>query len=405
MPMSLSDEQSSLILPPGDQRAFGALMSQEDVDGGGGGDLLALNVDRVMESLFLLIAQELDGSQGGNGSNHLIGKRHRFRSVADDRTTSEEPYCLVNLVFRAYERTLPYLHALAARSEDFANVIAFVSCVGVAADAASAVLHNRLPRISSDCNDGRRALRVRPSFVGESELAELFQDGHDLRSMQGSVHFFKEMKADDIDYSDDQPPAEKRPLLESADRADPATSAASSCLETVLRTAVQGNVISWILGLYARCSDEVHQKSEGSKLGILNADSTDPCRMPKQSVDADAECCATAREVLGEVLESLLFAQGWVNGLYADVHSEGLSRTTKSAVDDEQGDGRSDRVIRGAMTPIGDALGSVLRSWRSSCGDGGETITLDHHALSLLGTSMDNGNVCKLVVSSVVFLR
>lgn len=386
--ISSSEERSSCVTSN-----FGALPGQDDGgSGGGAGDgLLVLQVNRVMESLFLLVAQEWVGPIGGHGAkNTAAGRRPRVRGVANEGTILEEALHLTNLVFCAYERTLVCQRALVARSEDIAHVVAFFSCMGAAVDTTSAVLRSRSLGIPNGRNKTMYALGLKPSFIAESELAE------PLKNVEIQDDCLLEgVSAGGIVCSGDSSrgPAEESKTFTSNDRTDLSTSAAVSCLETILSTTIEEDLVSWMLVLYAQCRDELGQCGDGRLTG----------RATSESLDEDAEGCVTARKVLAEVLLSLLCAQGCVNGLYADAVEDNPSLRAKDVVNDRQGENLLDITMGSAIAATREALGLVLRSWTHSCSEADET-SLDQHAMTLLGTSADNGNVCKLVVS-ITYVR
>lgn len=394
LPIISSSEERSCIAS-NDQQRFGALPGQEDDGGSGGGDgdgLLGLQVNRVMESLFLLVAQEWVGPIGGLGAKNTAAGRHpRVRGVANEGTILEEALHLTDLVFRAYERTLVYQRALVARSEDIAHVVAFFSCMGAAVDTTSAVLRSRSLGIPNDRNDSMHALRLKPSFIEENELAGHVRNDEKIQD----DCLFEGASAGDIVCSGDsfRGPTEESENFTSTDRVDFSTSAAVSCLETILSTTIEEDLVSWILVLYARCYDELSQCGDGRQTG----------RATSESLDEDAEGCATASGVLAEVLLSLLCAHGCINGLYTDAVDDNPSLPTKDVVSDGQGESLLDIIMGSAIATTREALSLMLRSWTHSCSEADET-SLDQHAMSLLGTSADNGNICKLVVS-IMYVR
>lgn len=387
--ISSSEDRSSCITSN-----FCALPGQDD--GGSGDDagdgVLVLQVNRVMESLFLLVAQEWVGSISGHGAkNTATGRRPRVRGVANEGTILEEALHLTDLVFYAYERTLLCQRALVARSEDIAHVVAFFSCMGAAVDTTSVVLRSRSLEIPTGRNETMHALRLKPSFIGKSELAEPLKN---VANIQDDC-FIEEESAGGIVFSGDSSrgPAEESKTFTSNGRTDLSTSAAVSCLETILSTTIEEDLVSWMLVLYAQCRGELGQCVDGRQTG----------RATSESLDEDAEGCVTARNVLADVLLSLLCAQGCVNGLYAGAVDDNPSLRAKDVVSDGQSESLLDIIMGSAIAATREALCLVLRSWTHSCSEADET-SLDQHAMTLLGTSADNGNVCKLVVS-ITYVR
>lgn len=301
-------------------------------------DDLIVQCTRVYESLLHMaedwVSSQRGGALGLGTPLQAAGRRFR-RGEEGDR---KEGDFLPDLVFAAYTCTLRYQCILVARSQHLAHDVAFLSCLGAALDAASSVLLHKPRReeesAAAGSNSGRvesssQRLRVRPSFVGVREVVD--------RTTAADA------------------PAE--------------TSTTASCLQTVLTVAVEADVVSWMLGLYARCGTERSSSSDGG----------------------DA-CGATTRELLVEVLQSFLFAQGWANGLCA--HGDPDSPSYKG--DCLDGDGG---VMNDGFSTFGDTVRLVIKSWSAS-GEGVPS-TLDQYALSLLGTNADNGDLCKLAVSAV----
>eukprot|EP00903_Cladosiphon_okamuranus_P005498 g5479.t1 len=298
-------------------------------------DGLILQCTRVYESL-LHTAEDWVSSQRGSAPGvgpplQVAGRR--FRRGEQEEEGKEGDF-LADLVFAAYACTLRYQCVLVARSHHLTHDVAFLSCLGAALDAASSVLFSdKLQRgeesAGAGSNGGRAEsssppLRVRPSFVGVRQVE---------------------------DHTAADAPA--------------VTSTAASCLETVLSVAVDADVVSWMLELYARCG------TVGSSSG-----------------DGGDACGATTRELLVEILQSFLFAQGWANGLCAHGVPDGPS----CRGDCSDGDGG---VLTSGFSTFGDTVRLVVKSWSAS-GEGIQS-SLDHYALSLLGTNADNGNLCELV--------
>lgn len=315
-------------------------------------DGLVLQCTRVYESLLLTAedwaavssssSQRREGGALGPSFQAAVGRGCRRE---DDE--KQESDLLADLVFAAYARTLRYQCNLIARSQHLAHDIAFLSCLGAAVDAASSVLlllRKRRRRREEEesagtgCENGRMessyssmlVLRVPPSFVGVHEIDRA---------------------------SANAPPAEE-------------TSSAASCLQTVLSVAVEADVVSWVLDLYARCGG-----TEGSSAGGGGA------------------CGTTTRELLVEVLQSFLYAQGWANGLCA----HGADRPPYYRGDCSDGGGG---VMSDRFSTFGDTVRLVIKSWTASAD--GVTSPLDQYAISLLGSNADNGDLCKLAVSTAV---
>lgn len=371
------------------------LNSSMDQDQHGDGGLL-VQTARVMESLLQLV-EEWVASQGCLDSQSQPA-RHCANIGGGGKYTREEGIALSDLVFGAYSRTLTHQYEVAARSENFAHGIAFLSCMGAAIDATSAALRRRQQETTGS-RGGMAAIQhmaVRPSFFGAEELISLVQEdgGFGQASVEGVSRGAGEV-------GDCQRMQEERVAsAELRDTTNPSTTSYSSCLETILRTAVEADTVSWVLKLYTRCgiaisaSAEPHLHSaggssfDGVQTGVTSSQS------PKE-MDDNVACFTTTRELLADILHSFLYAQGWVNG----VCTGGVD--DPSQMGHVGGGSGGDVVGDGLNSPFGETVRLVLRSW-SSTGEGvREPVALDQYATSLLGTSADNGNLLKLVVSDV----
>ncbi len=361
---------------------------EEHRDEGGAG--LVLQCARVYESL-LHTAGEWASSRGGSLGRTSFGQAGRrggggglgFRGREGEE---QEGGAFAGLVFAAYERTLCYQLALVARSENLGHDVAFLSCLGAAVDAALSVLSQEGRRREEAAARGSLSLDggssgtgdsswqrflVRPPFVGALELDRISADapgGSDSQDVGG--------------VSEDAGPGG----LPASD----AAGAASSCLETILRVAVEADVVSWVLDFYVRC---------GAPAGGARTDSS---QTPEEGEgegsqdDGGGACGAATRELLLEVLLSVLRAQGWVNGL--------CNHDAGRPVQREESPGGDGGVGCTSCSSFEEAVRLVVRSWTASgMSSGGEEVvplSLDQHALSLLGTNADSGDLCKLVVSA-----
>lgn len=370
---------SSSLIGSADQPRVGAWLNHPDRHDGG--DLI-LQCTRVYESL-LHTAEEWISSQG------ISVGGPSFQGLSRGYRRDEEGIALADLVFGAYERTLSCQCSLIARSENLVHDIAFLSCIGAAIDASSAVLFFQNRRReeaaaaaassdkSSSCKVGtaessQSLLHVRPSFVRAQEL--------DL----ASVEFPGEGGPGGLgggDGGDGYGAQECLPIYGEV-------STPASCLETILSVTVEADLVSWMLDLYARCG------------GGTSNDGTKPPSSQQtfegSSDGDDGACGATTRELLVEVLQSFLHAQGWVNGLCVN----GADRPLRN----DEGGGRGDGVVSGASnSTFGQTVRLVVQSWTTTVVNGNEeevTTPLDQYAISLLGTTADNGDLCKLAAST-----
>ncbi|CAM9160635.1 unnamed protein product, partial [Scytosiphon promiscuus] len=288
---------------------------------------------------------------------HMAEEWVSSREAALGRPSVEEGVALADLVFGAYERTLPCQFDVvnSPGSRNLAHDVAFLSSMGAAVDAASAVLSCKKRRReeavgsgSSKSNSCNRSgmprpapfLDARPSFIHVEELLDDFC----APAAEGSL-----LRAGEID------------------------STPASCLQTVLRMTVERDIVSWMLDLYAQCGSATPDRA------------VDP-RTSSQTFDGGNETCgATTRELLAEVLQSFLYAQGWVNGLRA--HGLDCPPHTHERDDDNIGD-----------STFGATVHSLLKSWVASGStyDGKTPLPLDQYVMSRLGTRADNGGLCKV---------
>lgn len=334
---------------------------------------LILQCARVYESLLHTTEEWISsqGSTAGWPSSRGVSRGYR----------NDEGIALADLVFGAYERTLSCQCSLIARSKNLAHDVAFLSCIGAAIDASSAVLfYNRRREEAAASSSGStnrkvgtaessQNFHVRPSFVTAQELdltSVMFPgdggpsghgggDGGDGYGVQESFLVYGEI------------------------------STPASCLETILRVAVEADLVSWMLDLYARCGGST------SEVGTK----THSVQTLERSSDGDGTCGVRTRELLVEVLQSVLHAQGWVNGLCAD-GTDGPSHNDEG--------GRGGGMVTGALnSTFGQTVRSVVLSWTTSIVSGGKEevpLPLDQYAISLLGTTADNGDLCKLAAST-----
>lgn len=365
-----------------------------DQDQHGDGGLL-VQAARVMESLLHLVEQWV-ASQGCPESLPSSQPTRRCTNIGGDgKYTREEGAALSNLVFGAYERSLAHQYGVTSRSGNVAHEVAFLSCMGVAIDVTSATLWKRRQETTS-IRGGVAALQhmpVRPCFFGAQELISLVQEDEGLTQTSdgGGGQRYGEVGDCQRLQEGRVPPTELR------DTINPAATSYSSCLETILRTAVEADTVSWILRLYTRCgvaisaSAEPHRRCVGGNsfedVGTEAASS----QSPKERND-NLACFTATRELLADILHSILYAQGWINGLCVG-GVDGPSQMGQVGVASD-GDGMSGTLD----SPFGETVRLVLRTWNAT-EESDRELAIDQHAMSLLGTSADNGNLLKLAVS------
>lgn len=370
----------SSLVGSADQPRVGACLNHSDGHDDGG---LILQCARVYESLLHTV-EEWIPSQG------ITVGEPSFQGLPKGYRRDEEGIALADLVFGAYERTLSCQCSLITRSENLVHDIAFLSCIGAAIDASSAVLFFQNWRreeaasaavassdTSSRCKVGmaessRHLFHIRPSFVRahELDLASVGVPGDGGPGRHGGGHGGGGYR-------------EQEGLLVNGEVSTPA-----SCLETILTVAVEADLVSWMLDLYARCGG-------GLSNGGTKAHSSQQTFEGLSDGD-DGACGTTTRELLVEVLQSFLHAQGWVNGLCAN----GADRPPRN----DEGGGRGGGVVSGASnSTFGQTVGLVVQSWTTTVISGNKEevpTPLDQYAISLLGTTADNGDICKLAAST-----
>ncbi|CBN76288.1 hypothetical protein Esi_0512_0006 [Ectocarpus siliculosus] len=335
---------------------------QEGHDDGG----LVLQCARVYESL-LHTAEEWVSSQGSTvggtscqaSAAAAAAAANRFGGGGRRGFRGEESVGLADLVFSSYERTLSYQCNLIAQSENLTHDVAWLSCLGAAVDATSAVLFHKRRREEAAARGGRTSkngtmgswqlLNVRPSFVNTQEL--------DRDCSGGSGASGGAVGGGEQEYS--IAPGE--------------VSIPASCLETILKVVVEADVVSWMLDLYAQCGGDTSS-------GGTTTHSSQSSERSSDVVDAHG---ATTCALLMEVLQSLLDAQGWVNGVCA----HGADRPSY------------EMECGGRGPTIGETVRLMLQSWTTRGVSGAEEVhmPLDQHVMSQLGKRADNGDLCKLV--------
>lgn len=316
----------------------------------------------------------------------------RFKSGAVGRNDlREEGRILAEIVFSTYGRTLTYQHELVVRSDKLTHGIAFVSCVGAAIDAASAVLHKQCREPANKAVSPAR-VRVKPFFLGSQELMDFMQVNHSYPGHHnGREHLARDGSGAWGCLGGWEEEGERVAWT------DPADKSAALCLETIFETTVNADILSWLLNLYTRCWGTTTGRGEGhhggGRCGAGRMTAEGAARSLQQPDDASTHC-GSPSELLAEVLQSLLYAQGWINGLctHGDDRPVHARRGPTGSRDDA---GRVGIRGGGVESTFSETTRFVLESWITSRG---EYTPLDQHVLSLLGTSADNGQLCKLAV-------
>ena len=355
---------------------------------------LLVQTARVMEGLLHLVEEWVTSQVGPDSLSQPT--RQCANIGSDGKFTREEGVALSDLVFGAYERTLAHQYQVTVRSGNFAHDIAFLSCMGTAIDATSAALRRQRREITSS-RGGMAALHhmsVRPCFFRDQELISLAQeDGGLIQTSDEAVG----RRTGEV--GDGQCMQEGRVAsTKLRDTTNPAATSYSSCLETILRMAVEADTVSWILRLYTRCgvaisaSAEPHRRCVGGNSFEDVETEVASLQSPKET-DGNLACCTTTREMLADILHSFLYAQSWISGLCTG-EIDGLSQMGQAGV------GSGGDVMSGTLdSPFGETVRLVLRTWNATEGSSRETVAIDQHAISLLGTSADDGNLLKLAVS------
>lgn len=394
-------------------RLSGGGTTGEDVDRV---DALLLNLSRVMESLLRMVEEWiLTGYPGVSG---MRGGGVGCRSSSHGNVPGEPGILLAELVFGSYERILLDQHNLTARSDSFGSGIAFASCVGVAIDSILAVLDDKAVSTRWTLNGGsfgvardvcshsnRRSSRLATvprdrDVGGRDQYGRRRSDGVGIG--RGYSEEGRMVEGMEVNAADDHGPD-----------SSPAPDAATLCLDTILTTVVAFDLVVWLLDLYKRCginfdaNDDEDTDTRVAMSGVVVA------LPPKQPVPVESDDGigpgTRAKKLLAEVLQSLLYAQGWVNGLCSPdtdcpVHTRGT--TTNSVTDGFGGDGRGGDTGREnsnemELSPgLAETVKRVLPTWHSQHHQ--QSVPFDHHVISLLGTGEDNGGLCKLVVSAKV---
>lgn len=346
-----------------------------------------------MESL-LFMADEWVLAQDYPGS---CEEPRRFKSGAvGGYDLREEGRILAEIVFSAYGRTLTYQHELVARSDKLTHGIAFVSCVGAAIDAASAVLHKQCGEAANKAATLAR-VRVKPFFLRARGLMDFMQVNHSCPGRQNGTEYLADDGSGTWGCLGDWAVEGERVAL-----TDPTDKSAASCLETIFETTVNADMLSWLLNLYTRCrgttTGRVDGRHGGGSCGARRMAAEGAARSLQQSDDNNTHCDSPS-ELLAEVIQSLLYAQGWINGLC----THGVDRPVharQGPVGSREDAGRVSIMRDGMESTFSETARFVLESWTASRG---KSIPLDQHVLSLLGTSADNGQLCKLAVREHVF--
>lgn len=365
---------------------------------------LIYQATRVLESLLHLV-EDWSSLQGCPQSSSKAGRRSAVddaRGIKGHKGSSD----FQELVFGVYERTLRCQYNVVTMSGCLSHSLAFVSCMGTAIDAASAILNKQW---MESVNNGVYPASfhipyVKPSFLGAQELANLVQN------CQGSIRL-----SDDGGNSGDcsvvntagSDLAGASHNVKFGDTTDTSVTSPASCLETTLRTILEADVVSWLLNVYKQCEGSM-TPSAGEHLyhtdygNVQDAVAEVVSSQLSEGSDDYEICCATTRDLIAEVLQSLLYTQGWANGLCslgADGHSQMSQRNVGKG-----GHERHCESMGGSMlgSEFKKTVRFVLQSWTTRSEDSAELMPLDQYVISQLGTSEDNGDLCKLAVGLLI---
>lgn len=348
---------------------------------------LYFQMARVME-YSLNIAQQWVLSQKKT-SSLTIEHTRPLVGTRDSRASREGSFVMADLVFGVFGRTLMYQLELAARSDNLAHSIAFVYCIGAAIDATSTVLHEC-------CQEGRKGDGDRDSFR-LSLIAPSFFSTEDL---QDSAEAGGDRGPTSHPGGRDDTGAASTASRSASHTDDPSVRASATCLKTILEVTVEADIVFWLLHLWKQCGTTTDGGIEKS-IHDGDADAESNSVLTSLGSDENSSYLIATRESLVEVLRSLVYAQGWVNGMFTSEmdHSSCASRSTS---DRWGGRKRSNSVAdETSSSALRETLRVVLQSWSTSSPGGCDAVPLDHHVVSLLGTSADNGDLCRLVVSIV----
>lgn len=388
--VSMPAERTSSSIESGEQLELGAHLTRDHHRDGG----FILQVLRVMENLLHITEEWMLSQEGCPGLSRAA--RRSGNGAVGGLDTGEDGIALANLVFGTYERTVRCQHNLVARSKHLAHSIAFMSCMGAAVDVTLAVAQKRGEEAANG-KDDRGSLHpphLRPSFLGAQKHMGIAHDHFGsgwLRAVCGTGLAGATHDVDNALLASMEPSA----------TTDPAVAVSAACLEAILRMTVDEDIVSWLLDLHAQCDggmtagveEHLHRRSS---VGSIAAEP--PSSQSNERVNGDTACCTTPRELLAEVLQSLLYAQGWVSGLCTDAVNSPL-HGRQHVIGNVADGGRNDNVIMGASdSTFGETICSVLQSWSATGGSGGDAMPMDQYIISLLGTSADNGDLCKVVV-------
>lgn len=357
---------------------------------------------------------------------HVIGGevlRGPPRAQQDAGASDDETDRLASEVFGSYERTLASQCAMSFSSVSVAYGIAFASCVGAAIDASCSLLNCRgglgpagdsITTSGSDICADTRSLSL--TATPEAGLARR-GPGTDPLGTEGGVF---PMDDDNESRGLKRKMATARRDNDGQEHRSGAV-AAASCLGSVLAMAASSSLVDWLLDLYSRCGDGGgggggsnsgdEEMSEGahddhpdgvslrgeprSLAGVLQAGTS--LGRPLGLSDETSDPWSETRELLVEVLESLIFAQGWTNAL-ASYDSDRPLAGRADGVTDPTALGARDEAVDGeaGSSSLSKTTRVLLSSW-AAAGSGRES-SLDAHVIALLGTEADDGNLCKLVV-------
>lgn len=420
-----------------------------------------LQASRTMESLLHMVEEwALSGYPGLSGRKTVGG------GGGSGEGPAEEPsVVLAELVFGSYERSLTDQHEMVAQSDSLTNGIAFASCVGAAIDSATSVLHNSkkdarytpknkggVDNLSCGgcvspvnmCLHGGfssstttpacggygivRAINCRRGRLEINDNGVHCRDGREARRRRGGrsregilLVGMEQDTGDEHDGSGDDSNCDSADVI-----------AAGSCLDSILTTAMASDLLTCLLELYTRCgscqassaeaptarkvANELDGHSTAGRRCDARRDSLGDTTAARESSLLGAgdstgpECSSTTRQLLAEVLQSLFYAHGWMNGLCShDADRPVHARRTANVGSNFGGEGGEQRSVAAATSSerespsgLSETVHLVLRSWVSHPEQ--DAVPFDHHVLSLLGTNADNGGLCKVAVSQCMIV-
>lgn len=366
-------------------------------------DSLFVQASRAMENLLHMV------EVWALGGHPELNQMRRNNRGADG--TSDEGNFLAEIVFTSSERMLGCMCTMASRSESVAQGVAFISCTGAAMDSAATVLScheaptSMMATSTSNgtsggiCNFPFLPMNWGPDPVPHhsnlprcgSSKEQLVSEGSSRRGTKRTIAV-RDLAIDDHNEHCS------------------GTVAAASCLQSTLEMARASDLVAWLLNLYSQCGGGDNRlsssaKEAGHREGQFRHDRS--AEWPSGIAGAGhvaapgmvAGCSFKTRELFVEVLETLLFAQGWINCLSSHDADRPLHSQRVSTNQIEVRHGSRDEIAQTntESANLPGTLRLVLSSWAARRE---KELSLDHFVISLLGTDADNGYLCKLVVSA-----